>query len=137
MTETELNHAFALLIVRVITGILFFFQAYDKIVKLGIKNVIYTFRQSLSETFLKGGLLSSAIYVSSYLELISGAMLIVGFCTSYVLYILGVDLLLVAFVFSMIKPMWDMQFFFPRLILITILLLCPPEWDQFTLMRLF
>ena len=87
MTEIELNRAIALLIIRVVAGILFFFQAYDKIFKLGIKNVIYTFRQSLSETFLKGGLLSSVVYISSYLEMIGGAMLITGFCRDQVLYI--------------------------------------------------
>lgn len=137
MTDIELNRGIALLIVRVIAGLLFFFQAYDKIVKLGIKNVIYTFRQSLSETFLQGGLLSSGVYVSSYLELVGGAMLVAGFCRDQVLYILGFDLLIVALIFSMIKPMWDMQYFFPRLILIVTLLLCPPEWDCFTVMRLF
>ncbi len=137
MTEIELNRAIALLIIRVVAGILFFFQAYDKIFKLGIKNVIYTFRQSLSETFLKGGLLSSVVYISSYLEMIGGAMLITGFCRDQVLYILGADLLAVAFIFSMIKPMWDMQFYFPRLVLIIALLLCPPEWDSFTIMRFF
>ena len=137
MTEIELNRAIALLIVRVIAGMLFFFQAYDKIVKIGIKNVIYTFRQSLSETYLRGGLLNSAVYISSYLELMFGALLITGIYKNYVLYILGFDLLIVAFVFSLIKAMWDMQYYFPRLVLIITLLLCPPEWDYFTLMRLF
>ena len=135
--ETELNRSVALLIIRLIAGILFFFQAYDKIFKLGVKNVIWTFRESLSGTFLKGGILASAVYASSYLELGFGALLMTGIYKSYVLYILGIDLLIVALVFSLIKPMWDMQFFFPRLILITILLLCPPEWDQFTLTLLF
>ena len=137
MTETEINQSVALLLIRVITGILFFFQAYDKIFKLGIKNVIWTFRDSLSGTFLKDGLLSSAVYISSYLELIGGAMLIIGFCRDQVLYILGFDMLMVALVFSMVKPMWDMQFYFPRLVLIVTLLLCPPAWDRFTIMSFF
>lgn len=136
MAEIEFNRACALLLLRVITGVLFFFQAYDKIVKMGIKNVIWTFRDSLSQTFLRGGLLSSAIYASSYIELVGGAMLITGFFKCQVLCLLGVDLLCVSFIFSMVKPMWDMQFFFPRLAMITTLLLCPPEWDIFTLGKL-
>ena len=137
MTEIELNRSIALLIIRVIAGLLFFFQAYDKIFKLGIKNVFYSFNQSLSGTFLQGGLLRASIYFSSYVELIFGFLLITGIFRNYVLYILGFDLLIVAFVFSIIKAMWDMQFYFPRLVLIITLLLCPPEWDSFTLMRFF
>ena len=137
MTETELNRSIALLLMRVVLGILFFFQAYDKIFKLGIENVINTFRQALSGTFLKGRLLDSVVYISSYLEMIGGAMLIAGLWRDQVLYILGADLLAVALIFSLIKPMWDLQFYFPRLVLLITLLLCPHEWDSFTLMRLF
>ena len=137
MTDNELNRAIALFAIRLIAGILFFFQGYDKIVKMGVKNVVYTFRDSLSKTFLKGGVLSSAIYASSYIEMMGGAMLITGIARNYLLYILGFDLVCVALVFSLIKPMWDMQFYFPRLILIISLLLLPAEWDVIVLQNLF
>ena len=48
------------------------------------------------------------------------------------LYMLGINLLVAAVVFSLIKPMWDMQYYFPRLVLVIALLLLPGDWDILT-----
>ena len=136
MTEIEINRSVALLLIRVITGILFFFQAYDKIFNLGTKNVAETFRYSLSPRFINENMFYTGVRISSYIELAGGIVLVLGFFRNYALYILGADLIFVALFFSMMRPMWDMQFFFPRLVLIIVLLLCPPEWDAFTIDKL-
>jgi putative oxidoreductase len=133
MTDTETNRAIALFAVRIITGILFFYQAYDKIFKVGLSNVTETFRNSLSGTFFGSGLLTIMTYLSSYAELCGGLLIITGLGRDYVLYMLAADMIAVAFIFSMIKAMWDMQLYFPRLILILIMLICPSEWDKYIL----
>ena len=59
-------------------------------------------------------------------------MLIIGLFKIPVLYILGVDLIIVYLAFSMVKPMWDMQFVFPRLLILVALLLLPVDSDYFS-----
>lgn len=137
MTEIDINRSVALLLIRVITGILFFFQAYDKIFKMGTKNVADTFRYSLSSRFINENVFNIGVKISSYIELIGGIVLVLGLFRNYALYILGADLIFVALFFSMMRPMWDMQYYFPRLVLIVVILLCPPEWDRFTIMRFY
>ncbi|MGZ3932212.1 MAG: hypothetical protein ACXVP0_12855, partial [Bacteroidia bacterium] len=59
--------------------------------------------------------------------------LLLGFLTNYMLYALGLDLLLVGIAFSYMEPMWDMRHVFPRFILVIVLLLLPDEYRQFTI----
>jgi len=123
------NEAVLTFVLRVILGILFFFQGYDKVFKLKIWGVRDFFRQELGTIKVPDFVLTSTSWFTSYAELICGAMLIIGLFKQYALYILGIDLILVAGAFSLIKPMWDMQLLFPRLILLGVLLYLPAEWD--------
>ena len=68
-------------------------------------------------------------YFTSYVELIGGFFLIIGFLKYYSLYLLGINLLVASFAFSITKPMWDMQFVFPRILLLLFLLIVPSNWD--------
>ncbi|MBP6334261.1 MAG: DoxX family protein [Bacteroidia bacterium] len=133
LSDTEFNSAFAVFILRVITGILFFFQGYDKIFNVKINNVVRTFQDPISKSWIPNSLLSPFAWITALIELIAGVLLILGLFKNSVLMLLGLDLLLVAFAFSSIKAMWDMQFFFPRLVFILLLLLLPPEWDRWAL----
>lgn len=119
----------AALITRVFLGVLFFFQGYDKVFKVKIKGVIETFEYSIISKHLSKTLLVLIAFFTSYIELIGGFLLIIGFLKYYTLYFLGLDLILVAVAFGMIKPMWDMQFVFPRLLLLLLLLVIPSQWD--------
>jgi hypothetical protein len=56
-------------------------------------------------------------------------MLIFGLLKYYALYALGADLLVVALGMSLLNPMWDMQYVFPRLLLILFLLVFPSSLD--------
>lgn len=119
----------AALITRVFLGILFFSQGYDKVFKVKIKGVVETFEYPVISKHFPKSLLTLIAYFTSYVELIGGFLLIIGFLKYYALYFLGFDLILVAVAFGMIKPMWDMQFVFPRLLLLLILLVMPSQWD--------
>lgn len=119
----------AALITRVFLGVLFFFQGYDKVFKVKIKGVVETFEYSVISKHFPKTLLIIIAFFTSYMELVGGILLIIGFLKYYALYFLGLDLILVAVAFGMIKPMWDMQFLFPRLLLLLLLLVIPSQWD--------
>jgi len=112
---------------RVVLGLLFFFQGYDKVVKVGMKRVVDVYRNELGSIKIPWIILAVCTYYSSLVEFICGGLLILGLFTKYSLFLLGMDFILVVGAFSIIKPMWDMQFVFPRLILLSILLYLPEE----------
>lgn len=132
----ETNQIIAVLILRLILGALFFFQGYDKMFNLGLKEVASAFSLH-NKMHVPGFLVSIFVFITSYVELIGGAMLILGLFKSQVLYFLGFDLVVACIGFSMIRPMWDMQHVFPRLVILILLLLLPQEWDILSLDKLF
>lgn len=115
---------------RVILGLLFFFQGYDKVFRVKIPGVIAFFRSELGNIKVPDSVLKLSTYYTSYVEFLCGALLVAGLFTKYALYLLGFDLILVVGAFSLIKPMWDMQLLFPRLMLLSILLYLPEEWNM-------
>lgn len=123
------NYIAVSFIIRVFLGILFFAQGFDKVFRLKVHSVIHTFEQPLEEHKLPAWLITGAGVYTSYAELICGFMLIIGLFKSIALYLLGIDLLMVCVAFSIIKPMWDIQFVFPRLVLLISLLIIPSAWD--------
>jgi len=125
-----MNQSVAILLLRLLTGILFFAQAYEKIFKVKLRNVVEVFGVQFGQSQYPKWPFSCGIYISSYTELIGGALLMLGLFRSVALYVLAGDLLFVGLAFSIIKPMWDMQFYFPRIVFVVALLLIPPEWDR-------
>ena len=130
---SEYHEHIAVLITRVFLGILFFIQGYDKVFNVKLKGVIQTFKFEMNKPHLPGFVFTLSAYYTSYIELIGGLMLIIGFMKYYALYALGVDLILVAIAMGMVKPVWDMGLVFPRLVLLLTLLLVPESWDIFSL----
>jgi uncharacterized membrane protein YphA (DoxX/SURF4 family) len=128
----EQNYMVGLLIARVFLGVLFFIQGYDKVFKLGLSKVILTFRNELGRSQFPNPVINASAYYTSYAELIGGLCLIFGFMKYYALYALGLDLVMVAVAMGTISPLWKMDFVFPRLILLLLLLLSPPAWDALT-----
>jgi uncharacterized membrane protein YphA (DoxX/SURF4 family) len=123
------QHAVLAFLLRVILGLLFFFQGYDKVFRIGIAGVTEFFREESEHRRIPVWILRSSAFLTSYIELIGGALLMIGFLKTYALYMLGFDLILVCGAFSLLKPMWDMQLVFPRLVLLTALLYLPSELD--------
>ena len=126
---TEHNEIFAAFVLRVFLGILFFAQGYDKVLRVKINGVVQTFEHPFIIKHIPRWLLILSAYFTSYVELICGFMLILGFVKYYVLYLLGIDLLMVAIAFSIIEPMWDLRHVFPRMLLLLAALMVPSEWD--------
>ncbi|MGZ4036648.1 MAG: DoxX family membrane protein [Bacteroidia bacterium] len=133
MKMTSCNLPIAEMLIRSFAGILFMFQGYDKLFRIKIPGVIEVFRADVQRNHIPKPLLSSMAYYTSYVEFIGGFFLLLGFLTNYMLYALGLDLLLVGIAFSYMEPMWDMRHVFPRFILVIVLLLLPDEYRQFTI----
>lgn len=121
--------AMAVLLVRVFTGILFFFQGYDKIFRMGLKTTYDTVMPSYQKAGIPSGMTRGFIFLTSWIELIGGILLILGLLKYAALYALGADLLIVALSMSILNPMWDMQYIFPRLLLVLFLLIFPSSLD--------
>lgn len=130
----------AAFIPRVFLGILFLFQGYDALFRLGIPAVVETFEFPLMNKGVPRFILIFGSWYTSLAKFIGGILLILGLFTPFALYILGLDLIFVALTFGIMRPLWDMQFVFPRLVLLIYLLLIPDEWNTFSLdalIRLF
>ena len=99
--------------------------------------MVDTFDMPLENHKLPKWLIVFAGIFTSYAEFICGILLVLGLFKSFALYLLGLDLLMVCFAFSVMKPMWDMQFVFPRVVLLVLLLIIPAGWDVLSLDHFF
>jgi uncharacterized membrane protein YphA (DoxX/SURF4 family) len=132
-TMTEINFQIAELLVRVFAGILFILQGYDKLFRIKMPGVIHTFAKDADRYHIPRPLLNVVAYYTSIVEFFGGFLLILGFFTSYTLYALGLDLVVVGYAFTYMNPMWDMKFVFPRLAMVVTLLLMPEDYNYFSL----
>lgn len=116
-------------VARVFLGMLFFFQGMDAVFNIKPSGVLDAIRQPLLDKGIPKSMIVFGVYYTSYVELIAGFCLIIGFAKYYALYLLGLNLLIASFAFGIIKPMWDMRHVFPRLALLIFFLIAPSEWD--------
>jgi putative oxidoreductase len=133
---SQYHESVATLVVRVILGLLFFFQGYDAIFNVRVENIIDNYDDPFESKGIPKFLTVIGSWFTSYAKLIGGTLLILGLFKYVALYLLGVDLIITSMAFSIAKPMWDMRHFFPRLALLALLLIVPPQWDIYSLDRL-
>lgn len=125
------------LLLRSFAGILFVFQGYDKLVKIGIAGVTDVFARDAEQKHIPATLIKAVAWYTSVVEFAGGILLLLGAFTNYTLYALGLDILLVCFAFSYMNALWDMKYVFPRLILLAALLLLPEAYCYFSIDHLF
>ena len=134
MTEQHLadiinKDVLAVFIARIMAGLLFFFQGLDAVFKVKVSFIVETIRVPLQKKGVPYFLIIPGAYYTSYIKLVAGFCLLIGFAKYYALYLLGFDLIVASIAFGMIKAVWDMQYVFPRLFLVLFLLVVPSEWD--------
>ncbi len=129
----QYQYEVAALIARLFLGCLFFFQGYDAVFNIKVKNVISTFETDFTKKGVPRFLIVTASWFTSWSELIGGALLIVGLFQYASLYILGLNLIIAAMGFGIVTPVWDTRYAFPRLALILLLLLIPNSWNTFSI----
>lgn len=129
----EYKFQVAELLIRTFAGILFLFQGYDKLFRIKMPEVIDVFTADADRYHIPRPILTLVAYFTSIAEFFGGLFLLAGFFTSCALYVLGIDLIVVSLAFTYMRPMWDMKYVFPRLVLVVTLLLLPEGYQQFSL----
>ena len=129
--------AIAIALVRICLGILFFFQAYDKIFVAGLKEFTRNVSSGTNQSKIPIAFVKLSTILSSYLELVGGALLILGLFVSWAYLMLAINLVMVVLGFSFLQPLWDMKHVFPRIAMLTFLLVVSIEHDLFRLSALF
>ena len=109
------------------------FQGYDKLFVVKIKGVVDLFQNNARQKRVPEFLQYTMAYYTSSIEFFGGILLILGLFKNVVLVLLGFDVIMVALAFSVLEPVWDMRHVFPRLLIISVLLVIPEEWSRFTL----
>ena len=131
------NQQIAAFIARIFLGFLFFFQGYDAIFNVKIKNIISAYSDEFANKGIPKIFTIAGAWFTSYVEFIGGLLLILGAFHQYTLYLLGLDILLASIAFGISKPMWDMRFVFPRLVLLLFLLIIPDSWNIISFYHFF
>ncbi len=129
----QYHEGVAVFIARIFLGLLFFFQGYDAVFNVKIKNVIETYRETFSNKGIPQFLIVLAAWFTSCTELVCGVLLVVGLFKYAALYLLGANMIIAALGFGLNTPMWDTKHVMPRLILLLILVMVPQTWDLMSL----
>jgi uncharacterized membrane protein YphA (DoxX/SURF4 family) len=122
-----------MLFIRVLLGIIFFFQGYGKIFTMGVSQVYDRFFKEFESTRLPNWLILTTAYYTSYAELIGGLLLIAGLFRKQAMYLLALDLLIVSFGHGFMEPIWDLSHVIPRAVLLAALFFLPESWDSWNL----
>jgi putative oxidoreductase len=125
------------LMLRVFCGVVFLYQGYDKLFKVKISGVTETFQVMAQKHNIPQFALTFSAAFTSIAEFVGGLLLVLGLFKPIALTLLGLDLILVGVAFSMLEPVWDMRHVFPRLLMVFLLMVLPPEWEVFSLDQLF
>ncbi len=126
------NQTVAIFTIRLVLGFLVLAQGFGKVFKFGVDNVYKNFFAETYKDLLPDFLVVATAYYTSYVELIAGLMILIGFKRDYALYALASVLVIVTFGHGLAEPIWDTSHVMPRLILLVALLLLPKEWDKWS-----
>ena len=135
MTQEDVrNRSWAILIARLILGFIFFMAGQWKVFSLGpVEHARRLFVEPYAQTFLPRWALWATGTVVPLVELIAGALLLVGFRTREALLALGGVLVLVTFGHLVTEPLYEFHtHVIPRAALLLFLLVMPRAEDRFS-----
>ncbi len=132
--EVSKNRIAAVLILRLVLGFIFLMQGYGKVFTMGVENVYNSsFFLETYQDLLPNFITYATAYFTSYVELVGGLLLVLGFKRDYALYGLGLVLVVVTFGHGLASPIWDLSHVLFRLIPMATLLILPQQWDRISL----
>jgi len=132
------GRAWALFFAREILGLIFFMAGVYKVFDLGPLGHARKYFLPYADTFLPVWSLWATGVVVPFVELLGGALLILGWRIRAALIALGGVLVLVTFGHLLKAPLYAFhEHVIPRLGLLLFVLLLPPEDDAFSLDALF
>ena len=131
---TNIDRAWAILFARLVLGLIFFMAGVMKVFRLGPLNHARKYFLPFSDTFLPVWSLWAMGVVIPFVELIAGAMVILGLRVRWALVALGFVLAVVTFGHLLKEPLYEFHtHVIPRLALLLFVFLLPREEDRFSL----
>jgi uncharacterized membrane protein YphA (DoxX/SURF4 family) len=136
--NNSLRRVWAVLFARLVLGLIFFMAGFWKVFQLGPLEHARKYFLPFADTFLPVWSLWLVGTVIPFVELLAGALLIVGLRTRDALISLGFVLVIVTFGHLLRDPLYDFtSHVIPRLALLLFLLWSPQEVDQFSIDQWF
>ena len=133
-TTANIDRAWAILFARLVLGLIFFMAGVMKVFQLGPLNHARKYFLPFADTFLPVWSLWAVGVVIPFVELIAGAMVILGLRGREALVALGFVLAIVTFGHLLHEPLYEFHtHVIPRLALLLFVLLLPREDDRFSL----
>ena len=130
----DFHRAWALLFARLVLGLIFFMAGVWKVFQLGLLGHAQKYFLPFSDTFLPVWSLWLVGVIIPLIELIAGALVILGLRTRDALVALGFVLVIVTFGHLLREPLYTFtDHVIPRLALLLFVLWSPRELDRFSL----
>ena len=132
----DLHRAWALLFARLVLGLIFFMAGVSKVFQLGPFEHARKYFLPFSDTFLPVWSLWLVGVTIPVIELLAGALLLLGLRVREALIALGFVLVIVTFGHLLREPLFNFSgHVIPRLALLLFLLWCPRELDRYSIDR--
>lgn len=126
--------SWAVLFARFVLGLIFFMAGVWKVFELGPVGHVRRLFLPFQHTFLPVWSLWATGFTIPFVELIAGALVIVGWKTRYALVGLGIVLVIVTFGHLLDQPLYALhEHVIPRLALVLFVLLMPDDADRYSL----
>jgi len=133
-TTANIDRAWAILFARLVLGLIFFMAGVMKVFQLGPLNHARKYFLPFADTFLPVWSLWAVGVVIPFVELVAGAMVILGLRVREALVALGFVLAIVTFGHLLHEPLYEFHtHVIPRLALVLFVLLLPREDNRFSL----
>ena len=130
----SLHRAWALFFARLVLGLIFFMAGFWKVFQLGPLEHARKYFLPFSDTFLPVWSLWLVGLSVPFVELIAGALILVGLRARHALVALGFVLVIVTFGHLLREPLYNLTgHVIPRLALLLFVLWWPREDDRFSL----
>jgi len=125
--------AWAALFARAVVGLIFLMAGVWKVFTLGPAAHVRRYFLPFQDTFLPTWSLWAVGFTIPFVELIAGAMVIIGFRTRIALIALGLVLVIVTFGHLLHEPLYPFhEHVIPRLALVLLVLLIPADADRYS-----
>src|SRR5882672_10756042 len=132
--DSNLDRSWAIFFAREVLGLIFFMAGVYKVFQLGPLNHAGKYFLPFADTFLPVWSLWATGVVIPFVELIAGALVILGLRTREALVALGFVLAVVTFGHLLKEPLYEFHtHVIPRLALLLFVLLLPHADDRFSL----
>ncbi len=132
--DNVIDRSFALLFARLVLGLIFFMAGVYKVFQLGPLEHARKYFLPYADTFLPVWSLLATGVVIPFVELIAGALVMIGLRTRTALVSLGVVLVIVTFGHLLKEPLYEFHtHVIPRLALLLFIFLLPRKDDRFSI----